>query len=141
MPKDAEASSSVKVFLRNDQDKILLLRRSEKSRQFKHIWDLPGGKVDPGESLDVALLRELKEETALACDKLTLLGDRQFGNDKISYRETLYSAYLVGPDDASLSDEHEEYRWVALESLRSGEMPLLPGLVEFIQKCKELCND
>lgn len=142
MSSRIETGSSVKLFLCDDRGRILLLQRSKTSKRFKHIWDLPGGKVDPGESPEVALLRELDEETGLACDTLTSLGDRHFDlDDEISYRETFYYADLVGPGDVRLSNEHDECRWVALESLGSEEIPLMPCLAEFAQDCKELHND
>ena len=46
-------------------NKILILRRHPKSRNNPHKWELPGGKVDPGEFFDTALIREFKEETDL----------------------------------------------------------------------------
>lgn len=141
MPEGVKTGSSVKLFLRDEEDRILLLLRSKNSKQFKHIWDLPGGKVDSSESREVALRRELNEETGLACDTLTELGERQFEVGETHCIETLYSADLVGPSDVRLSDEHEEYRWVTLESLESGEIPLLPCMAEFAQNCKELHND
>lgn len=136
-----ETSSSVKLFLRDDQDRALVLLRSENPNHFKHIWDLPGGKVDPGESPDGVLLREPEEETGLTCDALTELGERQFDIDEISYCETLYSVDLVGPAGVHLSNEHVEYRRVALESPGSEGIPLMPGLAESANDCKEFHND
>ena len=143
MSEHIGANSSVKLLLQDYRGRVLLLRRSEKSKHFKYKWELSGGKVDSGESLEVALRRELKEETGLACDVLTVLGDRRFDIDEIPCHETLFRARLVGQADVHLSDEHDDYRWVTLESLRteSKETPLLPGIVEFIKKCKELHND
>ena len=140
MSRHIEASTSAKLFLRDDQDRVLLLRRSEKSKRFKYFWDLPGGKLDPGESPNVALRRELEEETGLACDALTFLGDRDFDIDETTCRESLYCAHLVGPADIRLSDEHDDYCWVALESLRSKEISMIPGLARFAQECKGLHN-
>lgn len=44
-------------------DRMLVLRRSVRAAQFGGRWDLPGGMVEPGETLETALKREIKEET------------------------------------------------------------------------------
>jgi len=141
MPEDTQAIPSAKLFLRDASNEILILQRSANSKRFKHIWDMPGGKVDPGESLEDALHRELHEETGLVCSALTKLGERTFNIETMLCIETLYTAELVGDDKVRLSDEHEEYRWVALELLESENLPMLPGMTEFARNCKELHND
>jgi ADP-ribose pyrophosphatase YjhB (NUDIX family) len=56
----------VKIALINKANKILLVRRSEKVyTEFKFLWkqwDLPGGRIEPGKSLEKNLQRELTEE-------------------------------------------------------------------------------
>jgi 8-oxo-dGTP pyrophosphatase MutT (NUDIX family) len=53
-----------------DRDsKVLLTRRHIKMKIFPHAWVLPGGHVDPGESLEQAVIRELFEETGIAIDQ------------------------------------------------------------------------
>ena len=48
---------------------LLLVRRADNG-----LWDIPGGRVEPGEQVEVAALRELQEETSLSGGTLTLLG-------------------------------------------------------------------
>ncbi|UQN07027.1 NUDIX domain-containing protein [Deinococcus sp. QL22] len=52
-----------------DGNTILLVRRTDNG-----LWDIPGGAVEPGEAVEDAARRELREETALAAETLTLLG-------------------------------------------------------------------
>jgi mutator protein MutT len=51
----------VAVILRRD-DKILLCHRSPDRRWYPDVWDFPGGHIEPGESSEDALQREVAEE-------------------------------------------------------------------------------
>ena len=49
-----------------DKDgKLLMTRRPMKMRIFPWAWVLPGGKVDPGETLEESVIREIHEETGI----------------------------------------------------------------------------
>jgi 8-oxo-dGTP pyrophosphatase MutT (NUDIX family) len=52
-----------KALIRNSDNKILLLHIGEWGENKEH-WDFPGGRLDVGESFDIAMRRELKEELA-----------------------------------------------------------------------------
>ena len=64
---------TMRGIVKNSNDEILILRRHPKSRTNPHKWELPGGKVDPGEFFDEALVREIKEETGLTVKLLKYL--------------------------------------------------------------------
>jgi 8-oxo-dGTP diphosphatase len=55
----------------NELGEVLLIRRANPPRQ--HEWSLPGGKVEFGEPLRAALLREIREETGLEVEILGIL--------------------------------------------------------------------
>jgi 8-oxo-dGTP diphosphatase len=57
------------VILREDQ--VVLVRRGRAPRL--HEWSIPGGKVEWGETIDAALRREIREETALEISPLGLI--------------------------------------------------------------------
>ena len=52
------------------QDERVLLQRRDDNRQ----WGLPGGSVEPGESVRTAIIREVREETGLDVEPLRLIG-------------------------------------------------------------------
>lgn len=46
-----------------DGDRVLLIKRAR--APFRHLWTLPGGKLDPGETLEACAIREVAEELDL----------------------------------------------------------------------------
>lgn len=55
-----------------DTDSIVLIKR--KNNPYKGFWALPGGFVEYGETVEAAILREVKEETGLQIDLKDILG-------------------------------------------------------------------
>jgi NTP pyrophosphohydrolases including oxidative damage repair enzymes len=58
-------SLSAVALIVDSQNRVLLTRRSEHLRTFPKAWVLPGGGIDPGESILDGVIREVKEETGL----------------------------------------------------------------------------
>jgi ADP-ribose pyrophosphatase len=89
-------------------------------RQYRHgvmdfLWEIPAGKLDPGEAPQVCAVRELAEETGVAAGRLTSLG--QFLPAPGIFTEVihLYLArdLVVGPP-APDADEELELQWLPL---------------------------
>ena len=102
------------------EGKTLILRRHPKSRNNPHKYELPGGKVDPGEFFDVALIREFKEETNLDVNIESLF--------------EVVQEILSG--EVQISDEHDDFKWVSNEELKElyNEDMLTPTLRKTLEK-------
>lgn len=74
---------AVGVILDNE-DKVLITRRAADSHQ-GGLWEFPGGKVEPGESLRQALSRELWEELGIAVERTEPLIDihHDYGDKRV----------------------------------------------------------
>lgn len=84
------------------------------------LWEIPGGKLDYGESLADAIRREVAEETSLKVSVGRPIGTWHAVRGKYWVTGVTFDcAYLGG--EVTLSDEHSEYAWVPLE-----EIPLYP---------------
>jgi 8-oxo-dGTP diphosphatase len=93
-----------------DGDRVLLLQRPVDDFR-GGTWELPSGKVDPGEGLDGALRREVAEETGLAVASVSAyLGAFEYmsGSGKRTRQHTW--AVAVEPGEIRLT-EHDGYAW------------------------------
>src|SRR5258708_15844732 len=68
-PKANRLVPSANVIVVNDQDQILVIRRTDNGN-----WAVPGGAMDPGESITDAAVRETQEETGIVCEITGLFG-------------------------------------------------------------------
>jgi len=123
------------------EDKILILKRHPKSRNNPHKYELPGGKVDPGEFFDNALIREFKEETNLEVEIESLFEVVQDEfisrrtNRPISTVQLMMNLEIIG-GEVKISDEHDDFKWVSNEELKNlynGDM-LTPTLRKTLEK-------
>jgi mutator protein MutT len=101
-----------KVFLENENNEILLLRRSKTAPHRALKWDLPGGWVESGEEPLDACARELEEEAGIVASKLQKADE----TTEIQENETIIRFYAKGTTVGSavkLSYEHDTYIWVS----------------------------
>lgn len=108
----------VKVVLKNKKGEFLILKRSpEEYKNVKHLWDIPGGRIDPETNLIDNLKREVFEETKINLEGETfeILGAQDIfhGEDKHTVRITFGGMSDINP---ILSEEHIDFRWVSSET-------------------------
>ena len=109
----------VKVFLRNSDGKILLLKRAEeKYGKTEGSWDIVGGRIDPGQPLLENLRREVLEETGLQITSEPRLVAAQdiIPNDERHVVRLTYLAETIGEPALDLG-ENTEYEWVSFPEL------------------------
>lgn len=112
-------------FIRRDEDdKLLFLKRSMNDNNYPGLWECPGGKVDVGQDLVHALEREVMEETGFLVEPIQklvhtdsyVIGDGKYAG--LSYI-VLFSVTKVVGGIFTLSHEHDEHKWVThSEALR-----------------------
>ncbi|HEY9584638.1 MAG TPA: NUDIX hydrolase [Candidatus Paceibacterota bacterium] len=105
----------VKVVLKDEQGRILLLKRSQdKYKNVKDTWDIPGGRINAETGLIENLKREVSEETGMALDpeSLKLLGAQDIFHGENSHVVRItYEGKVSG--ETILSDEHSEFKWLS----------------------------
>lgn len=97
---------------------LLVGRRVLLLRNERDEWELPGGRPEPGESWQAALVRELREETGMTVAAGHAIAEWPY--EVLPGRIVWIAAFgcrPVGDAVPRLSDEHRELRLVELEAL------------------------
>jgi len=97
----------VAALIRRDNKVLICQRPAHKARGLK--WEFPGGKVEPGESPQAALIRECREELAV----IIAVGEKRFEVEHrypdLAVRLAVYEAEL--PSGEPVSREHAQILW------------------------------
>jgi 8-oxo-dGTP diphosphatase len=116
----------------------LVAQRGETMRH-PGLWELPGGKVEPGETPQGALAREIREELGMEIRVGRFLARSEVDVDGRRIRLDVYVARLTGEAPAPLRlAEHRAVRWIGADAVDDldwapADVPLLPTLVQFLR--------
>jgi 8-oxo-dGTP diphosphatase len=125
-------SIGVGGILFNGHRQVLLIKRSQPPAQ--GLWSIPGGKLEPGESLAEACRREFYEETNLAVEVKHIIAVVERRLEGFHYVIVDFYVQLADEDNCVLiaQSDVDEARWVGLDEL--GEYGLVVGLGEIIRR-------
>jgi mutator protein MutT len=111
-----------------DEDHILLIRRGRAPGE--GLWSVPGGRVEAGETLVEAVVRELREETALEGVCGSLVGCTERIGAGFHYVILDFWVTIVAGREPAAASDAAAAAWVSLEEV--ADLPLAEGLAEFL---------
>jgi 8-oxo-dGTP diphosphatase len=115
-----ELRVGVKILLKNREGKYLVLARSQaKYPDVGMQWEIPGGRIDAGATLEENLKREVREETGLGVSTISELLAAQDILKPETGKHTVRLTYLGEVDgEVKLSDEHTDFKWLPLSEIK-----------------------
>ena len=113
-----------------DDGCLLLVRRGRGPAAGE--WSIPGGRVEPGEMLAEAVVREVREETGLEVVCNDLVGWVERIGDDHHFVILDFSATPLDPKPPVAGDDAAEAAWVPLEQV--ADLHLVEGLAEFLHE-------
>ena len=120
MPSTAPEAIAVAVGLLI-KDGLVLVARRPAGVHLADLWEFPGGKIEPGESVEEALQREFQEELGIQIAGISRLMDIEH-----SYREkrVVLRVHLIrGYSGQVEAREGQKLCWCAPASLSPGDFP------------------
>lgn len=120
-------------------DGRVLLQRRPTGKQLAGLWEFPGGKIDPGETPEAALVRELAEELGIVVTE-TALFPVAFASEPLGARHLLLMLYRATEwHGEPRALEAAELRWVTPADITTlpmppADRPLVAALVGMAEK-------
>ncbi|MGA9659235.1 MAG: 8-oxo-dGTP diphosphatase MutT [Asticcacaulis sp.] len=120
-----------------DSDGRVLIAQRPEGKQLAGLWEFPGGKVEPGETPENALIRELEEELGIVV-KQACLAPFVFASHTYESFHLLMPLYLIRRwEGEPQALEHQALKWVRPNDMRNYPMPpadnpLVAWLCDFI---------
>ena len=120
-----------------DADGRVLVSRRPEGKQLGGLWEFPGGKVEPGERPEAALIRELKEELSIDVTE-SCLAPLTFASHAYADFHLLMPLFVCRRWKGTVHGaEGQELAWVKPLKLRDyamppADIPLIPHLIDLL---------
>ena len=97
------------------------------------LWEFVGGKVEPGETREQALIRECREELAVTVVPRDVFMEVTHEYPDLTVHLTLFNAELPQGEPQAL--EHNDLRWITVAEM--DDLPFCPADQEILERIKE----
>ena len=120
-----------------DKDGRILIAKRPDGKSMAGLWEFPGGKVEPGETPEQALVRELSEELAIKTWN-SCLAPLTFASHAYEKFHLLMPLFICRKwEGVTLPKENQELKWVYSKELKNypmppADIPLVPILRDWI---------
>ncbi|HVV42786.1 MAG TPA: (deoxy)nucleoside triphosphate pyrophosphohydrolase [Nitrobacter sp.] len=120
-----------------DADNRVLIAQRPQGKQLAGLWEFPGGKLEPGERPEPALIRELREELGIEV-KEACLAPLTFASHAYESFHLLMPLYICRRWEGMVtSREGQALTWVRPNKLRDypmppADIPLIPPLIDLL---------
>ena len=120
-----------------DKDSRILIARRPDGKSMSGLWEFPGGKVEPGETPEQALVRELSEELGIKTWN-SWLAPLTFASHAYEKFHLLMPLFVCRKwEGIVLPKENQELKWVYSRELKNypmppADIPLIPILRDWI---------
>jgi 8-oxo-dGTP pyrophosphatase MutT (NUDIX family) len=110
----------VGALIRSAEGRVFVHRRAKSRRLAPGIWDIVGGHIEAGESVEEALAREVREETGWVLRSIVAqIADWEWEHDGVVRRELDFVVEVDGELNAPQLErrKHDACAWVGLDNL------------------------
>lgn len=121
----------VAAVIKDDSRKILITQRNLKKSQ-GGLWEFPGGKIEPNETKEQAIIREIKEELTIDINVKNYIDEKIFTYPEKDINLIALECSIINGNIELL--EHEDYRWVSSSELENFEFA--PADMFIVEKLK-----
>jgi 8-oxo-dGTP diphosphatase len=130
----AEPVRAVGTVVLDARGRVLLVYRGRPPAA--GTWTLPGGRVEAGESPEAAIVRELREETALETAIVSPLGEVTIEREGTTFRVQEYLVVPLDERDPRPGDDAADLRWAWLGEL--GDLGVLADAIAVVKRSLEV---
>ncbi|MDF2648143.1 MAG: (deoxy)nucleoside triphosphate pyrophosphohydrolase [Paenibacillus sp.] len=116
----------------NTQNEVLCALRSQ-TMSLPGLWEFPGGKIEPNETPQESLVREIQEELNCSIQVCNLVADATHEYPTIIVRLLTYKAIIT--EGTPVPNEHEKLVWLPINQLN--ELEWAPADLPTIEKLSE----
>ena len=118
-----------------ERDGKILIAQRKKGSRLEYKWELPGGKLEEGETPEECLVRELHEEFGVETRVKSFFGESKYTYSHISIEMQAYKVEYLGGEFKLNS--HEQIKWVSpsemqLYDFAEADKPIVKKIIELL---------